>query len=52
MFELTLIIIFHSKSTKSMHTKILQIRIVEIYIFSLNLDFFNELKLWSPNYLS
>ena len=38
MFELTLIIIFHSKSTKSMHTEILQIRIVEIYIFSLNLD--------------
>ena len=35
MFELPLIIIFQSKS---MNTKILQIRIVEIYIFSLNFD--------------
>ena len=35
MFELPLIIIFQSKS---MHTKRLQIRIVEIYIFSLNFD--------------
>ena len=38
MFELPLIIIFHSKSTKSMHTNRLQIRIVEKYIFSLNFD--------------
>ena len=35
MFELPLIIIFHSKS---MHSKRLQIRIVEIYIFSFNFD--------------
>ena len=38
MSELFLVIIFHSKSTKSMHTKRLQIRIAELYIFSLNFD--------------
>ena len=38
MFELPLTIIFQSKSTKSMHTKRLNIRIVEKYILSLNFD--------------
>ena len=53
MFELPLIIIIHVFHSKSMHTKRLQIRIVEIYVFSLNFDsLMNELKLWSLKCLS